>query len=297
MTSRERQYAYEKENQIKADFDDVYNRAMPAAYYRRMRDVSYSIPEHAVPFFVSLLDRRKHLGRNRGPSRVLDIGCSYGVLAALLKYQLSLDSLYSHYGSYDHQLLSRDQALDVDRRFFRNQLPRRNVQMIGLDKAAQAIEYATQAGLLDQGISCDYEVVNDPTMMPSIAPVDLIISTGCVGYVGQKTFSNLLSSVGGPLPWVACFVLRMFDYTPISKTLEGFGYRTTRLDGVSVKQRRFASDEEKNNTIRRVQALGQNPAGWEDTGFLYADLFVSIPSAEVLDVSVPQIAGLAASAA
>ena len=46
-----------------------------------------------------------------------------------------------------------------------------------------------------------------------LADVDIIVSTGCVGYVTATTFQRAAkASRRGRVPWVASFVLRMFPY-------------------------------------------------------------------------------------
>ncbi|WP_107676110.1 class I SAM-dependent methyltransferase [Agrobacterium sp. LAD9] len=289
MALRNREYAYAAENSEKADFDDVYDRDLPIAYYERMREASYGIPGEAAPFFLSLLDERSRLKLDGQTRRIVDIGCSYGVLAALLKYRLSLEELYDFYRADRHPDLSREQSLVADHAFFQKQSRRDGIEVIGLDRASRAVEYGLRAGLLDHGINRDYEVLDSSTAVPSIGSIDLIISTGCVGYVGQKTFLHLLQSMRTPLPWIACFVLRMFDYTPISDMLSRFGYRTDHVQAVSLRQRRFISAEEKIHTIDRVRRRGWATADREETGFLFADLFVSVPARQPRDIDFASI--------
>lgn len=216
-----------------------------------------------------------------GPrTEILDIGCSYGVLAALLRHDLSLDALYDHYGKADRSLLTREQTLSADRAFFAGRRTLVDLGVTGLDRATRAVGYATEVGLLDVGIGRDLESTAAPAKLTSIPALDLVVSTGCVGYVGSRTFERLLSSLPKPYPWIACFVLRMFDYAPIAETLLQFGFRTRRVEGVSVRQRRFVSVEEQSRTIASVHRLGHSTIGREDTGLLFADLFVSLPSHE-----------------
>ena len=56
-------------------------------------------------------------------------------------------------------------------------------------------------------------------------------STGCIGYVTEKTFERLLPAVtkGGHAPWMANFVLRLWSFEPIEETLSDWGYVTEKL--------------------------------------------------------------------
>ncbi|MEO8315625.1 MAG: hypothetical protein ABI645_12635 [Pseudomonadota bacterium] len=38
--------------------------------------------------------------------------------------------------------------------------------------------------------------------------VDIILSTGCIGYVTEKTYETLFRSIRSP-PWIISFVLRI----------------------------------------------------------------------------------------
>lgn len=93
----------------------------------------------------------------------------------------------------------------------------------------------------------------------------------------------------------------MFDYTPISDTLSCFGYHTEHVLGVSLKQRQFISPEEKMHTINLVRGRGWTTEDREGTGFLFADLFVSVPAHQSNEIdfatispSHPQALGLGA---
>ena len=71
-------------NKAKADMGHIYNEPNPRAYFRELRELDYAIPGVAKPIFQKLIH---HLQKNRDDTvRVLDLGCSYGVNAALLKH-------------------------------------------------------------------------------------------------------------------------------------------------------------------------------------------------------------------
>ena len=103
--------------------------------------------------------------------------------------------------------------------------------------------------------------------------VDLVISTGCVGYVTEKTLTRVAR---GARPWMAHFVLRMFSYEPVAASLAELGYETARVGGV-FQQRQFASNEEQTQILDTLSAAGVDPAGLESDGRLYARLYVSRP--------------------
>jgi hypothetical protein len=104
--------------------------------------------------------------------------------------------------------------------------------VIGLDQADSAITFAEDSGLLDEAISANLETEQLSALAKEdLAPVDLVTSTGCVGYVTEKSFERLLPVVTqGQSPWIANFVLRMFPFVSIEETLNDWGYVTEKLE-------------------------------------------------------------------
>jgi hypothetical protein len=152
-----------------------------------------------------------------------------------------------------------------------------------LDISENAIRYAEGCGILDGGLAIDLEN-RDPTPEEAelLSGVDIIVSTGCVGYVTNKTFQRLAKVVRGPrAPWVASFVLRMFPYDEITATLADRGLVTELYEGATFVQRRFADPEEMEATIRAVEARGLDSYGRETDGLYHANLFISRPPADI----------------
>jgi hypothetical protein len=126
---------------------------------------------------------------------------------------------------------------------------------------------------------------------------DLIISTGCVGYVTETSLERLLQASLDSRPWMAHFVLRMFDFGGPEEMLSRHGYVTEKLEGL-FPQRRFASAEERQHVLDNLRRLGIDAAGAEETGWYLAELHVarpeevakSMPLGEILNGSARQIA-------
>jgi hypothetical protein len=118
----------------------------------------------------------------------------------------------------------------------------------------------------------------DPTdgEREQIAGTDIIISTGCIGYVTDRTIARLVEATGEPRPWMAHFVLRMFPFEPVTEYLATAGYETLQLDR-PFKQRRFASQEEQALVLDTLSEIGVDPRGLETDGWLYAQLHICRP--------------------
>ena len=157
---------YDEINDGKATFDNVYNHPDPRAYFATLGRHDYCIPEQARPVFSAVIDALKETRGTEIPTLV-DIGCSYGVNAALLKYDISIDALYQRYAEPQLARLDTGTLLKRDVEFFSRQAPRKEIAMVGVDCADKAVEYAAATGLLDAGVVADLESQPPPVSGPS----------------------------------------------------------------------------------------------------------------------------------
>jgi SAM-dependent methyltransferase len=257
----------------KASFDDIYDRPDPRAYYARMSDLDYRIPELAKPFFQQQIREFRASARVAVPT-VLDIGCSYGVNAALSRFDTTIGELAEHYAVADIDragLIRRDLARVAARAVADG------VRFLGMDASRPALDYAREAGLLHDVVHADLES-GEPTdeQRALLATADLVVSTGCIGYVTEKTLTRVATAHPRRRPWMAHFVLRMFDFAPIEAELAALGYRTEQAPGL-YEQRRFASPAEQAQVLNTLSVNGIDTTGREDRGWLYANLYVSRP--------------------
>src|SRR5262249_45754738 len=156
---------------------------------------------------------------------VLDIGCSYGINAALLKCDTTMDELYEHYcGGTHSDTRTRGALLAADRELVRSRNDMGPTRFVGLDSSQPALSYALAAGFLDSTVHANLET-RDVTEAEreQFAGTDLVISTGCIGYVGNRTISQVINAQGERKPWMAHFVLRMFSFEPVAESLAGSG--------------------------------------------------------------------------
>lgn len=257
----------------KASFDDIYAAPDPRAYFSTLRCLDYQIPEQAKPHFRTLIDEYRAAFEVATP-QVVDIGSSYGINAALLRCDLTMADLYQRYDraapDTTDDLLAADRDLVAARGAAR-------ARFVGLDVSEPALSYGVKAGFLDDAVLADLEA-NDPTppQLGQLAATNLVISTGCLGYVGAPTVSRVVTAADRP-PWMAHFVLRMFPFDPIADALAALGYRIVRADGL-FRQRRFASREEQEQVLDTLAGIGIDPAGQETDGWFYAELFACRPT-------------------
>jgi len=258
----------------KVSLDHIYTAPDPRTYFQVLRPLGYRVPQLAKPYFDKLIKEYRETEQVAVP-KILDIGCSYGINAALLKYDVTMDELYARYDGSGAR--TRAGLLERDRDLSRSRSPAHGLHFTGLDASAGALAYAREAGFLDDTVNADLEA-NDPTpaQRALLAGTDLVISTGCIGYVTERTLTRVVHAQDGRLPWMAHFVLRMFPFTPVEEALAELGYRTTRADGV-FKQRRFAGPQEQRGVLDSLVAAGIDAGGLEEDGWLYAQLHLSRP--------------------
>jgi hypothetical protein len=280
--------------QNKANFDHVYDLPDPRGYFEALGSLGYRAPEHARRLFPTLL---KMVEAGDGTAGILDLCCSYGVNAALLRHDLSLDDLYARYASPELAGLSTEELQDADRRFYAERRHPSPAGIVGADSAANAVRYALGAGLLEAGFGEDFETA-DPSegFRGAVEDVGLVTVTGGVGYVWERTFDGVLGAVAearpdGGAPWVATLPTRLVDYDALSELLSGYGLVTEKLTARTFPQRRFADRAERDHVLRQLADMGVDPAGKEEEGWYHADLYLSRPAEEAAVISVDELLG------
>jgi len=268
-------------NGAKANFDDIYSRPDPRDYYRVLGGLDYVIPDLAKTPFRAIMTALRAIRKRR--LKIADLGCSYGINAALLRYPLDIQRLASRYTGPQMQHIDSMALAGLDRNYFRSWPLQSDDMFIGIDTATPAIDYALRTGLIDGAVTTNLEKAEPSAAeIPLLRGLGLIISTGCIGYTTEKSLLRILKLQrdNRPAPWIASLVLRMFPYDQIADSLSQFGLVTEKLEGVTFVQRRFHSSDECESTIGALEKQGIDPTGKEADGLFHAELYVSRPSAE-----------------
>jgi len=116
----------------------------------------------------------------------------------------------------------------------------------------------------------------------------VILSTGAVGYVTDKTYRRILGAARRT-PWIISFVLRMFPYDSLSSTFAEYGLVTERLASAVFVQRRFRDIAEFEGTLQGLKDRGVQTDGFESDGLLRAELYVSRPPADAWTVPIDDL--------
>ncbi len=263
----------------KAVFDHIYDAPDPRQYYLTLGKYNYLIPDASKSVFLRLYDAYRTM-RSATRLNIVDVGCSYGINAALHKFGLSMSELQARYAAKTAEQVSTDELRIDDHRFFRALELQEDLVFTGLDVAENAVRYAVETRLLDGAVTQDLEqqaLGSSATL--AVDGADFVISTGAVGYVGRATFERI-AEAGTTRPWIAAFVLRQFSFAPIATMLAERGYTTELLDDAIFPQRRFVNLEERREAIGKLKGMDRQPTPLEHDGWFAANFFLARPTEE-----------------
>ena len=275
--------SYSKTNESKSSFDDVYTAPTPHAYIASMAVNGYEIGERARPYCTAAAELLQEGNGDTWPVQLLDLGCSYGMGSAFVKYGCSFDEMVAFFSSRaPREYLA---ACEATRTWLNVAPPAIDVRAVGLDSSEPAIRFALDAGVLDGGIARDFE---QPNAAPSeeesawFRSCNLLISTGAIGYVTERTLDVILRDLGKDYPgdvgpFAVVTILRMFNHSPIKAAFERRGFTFGAVPGVRLPQRRFTNKEERRKVLSLLHDRGLDTGEWENQGKHYADLFIAAP--------------------
>jgi hypothetical protein len=78
----------------------------------------------------------------------VDVCCSYGINAALLKHETTLVCLYTRYGSEKLAGLSSKELVEADTIFYGEHVRETATEVVGVDVAPNAVSYSSPYSIL-----------------------------------------------------------------------------------------------------------------------------------------------------
>ena len=264
-----------EELSVKKDFSDIYIEKHPTSYLQEMKRLDYRIPDQTKPLYKHLAERIVNYKKNS--VKILDIGSSYGINSALLNHHLIMSELDDYFVNDNPE-----PSIQSTKSFF-DDLPNNdpNLKFYLIDTSKQALNFAEKAGLCEDSFCINLEQDSVPMKFnETMNNVDLIISTGCVGYIGWKSFENLFENIRGsrgPLPIFAFTVLRIFPMDNIERVFKENNFELIKTRIGPLKQRRFNNEKEMSNTIELLKNHGKQTEQLEDEGYYFADFFIGGP--------------------
>jgi len=278
-------------NLSKANFNDIYVQPDPRSYFSALGALDYMIPDLAEPVIRQILSSFVQV-RGQTP-RVLDIGCSYGINAAVHRFPVNFNSLRARYTRREMMALDTEELTRLDRNFYASWPEMGHTRFIGLDVSEPAVGYAKRVGLIEDGVVANLETDRMTAAQAAVlGKANVILSTGAVGYVTERTYAQVLDAMEAS-PWVISFVLRMFPFEQFIRAFAAHDMVTERLAGAAFVQRRFRDPVEFRNSLDRLAELGIDTAGFEADGLLHADLFLSRPVEDASAVPIDEVVTVA----
>jgi hypothetical protein len=207
--------------------------------------------------------------------KILDLGSSYGINSALLNYELVMEEL-------DDFFVDANSAPSIkETQSFFDELPNKNpkFEFYLVDTSSHALEFAEKAGLCEDSFCVNLEKETIPPKFEhTLNDIDLIISTGCIGYIGPKSFENIFKSIDrygkNPLPIFAFTVLRIFPIDEIKSIFRKNDFELVKTKIGPLKQRQFYNESEMKKSIELLKNQGIDTKGMEEEGYFFADFYV-----------------------
>jgi len=266
------------ELKVKKDFTDIYTQDSPYKYLKEMDRLEYNISDSTKQLYNSIIKQLEDkLSR---PINVLDLGSSYGINSSLIKYNLTMSELN------DFFLNGTEPTRKETKQFYEECTSNDNVNFYQIDISEEALKFSEDMNLCERGINVDLEA-EKLNLLESFPKIDVVIATGCIGYIGYKAFANLLKLIKNRqsnyiesekeyvAPIFAFSVLRMFSMEDIEEVFEMYDYSIVKSDIKPIHQRSFSDAKEKNQTISILHGMKVNTEKYEDDGNFYADFYIA----------------------
>lgn len=266
------------ELKVKKDFTGIYTEESPCGYLMEMRKLGYSISDSTKPLYNSIVEELENkLSR---PINILDLGSSYGINSALMKYNLTMAELNNFF------LTETEPTKKETKQFYEKCTSNDNMCFYQIDISDEALKFSEEMDLCEKGMNVNLDN-KKLKLLESLPKIDVVIATGCIGYIGYMAFVNLLKVIKNRevdsmesktkynSPIFAFSILRMFDMDNIEKAFEIYNYSIVKSDIKPIIQRRFSDSKEKEEAISILHGMGINTKEYEDDGNFYADFYIA----------------------
>ena len=251
---------------VKTDFTDIYTQDSPYRYLKEMDRLEYSISDSTKSLYNSIIEQLEEtLSR---PINVLDLGSSYGINSSLMKYNLTMSELNNFF------LNGTEPTKKEIKQFYEECTSNDNMNFYQIDISEEALKFSEEMDLCERGMNVNLEAKKLDSL-ESLPKMDVVIATGCIGYIKNKQSNSIESEKEYVAPIFAFSVLRMFDMDDIEEVFEMYDYSIVKSDIKPIRQRSFSDPQEKTQTISLLHGMKINTKKYEDDGNFYADFYIA----------------------
>ncbi len=259
----------------KNDFEALYNLRDPGPYYRGLEPADYRMPG-VVSGLIRACGERLRAARRQDarPLRLLDIGCGFGAVGTLLRYNIGMRDLFTYHGGHS-QADRGPSAWEADKGFLAGK--KRDVppmEIAGLDIADRALDYAKSIGAIDQ-VFAENLVANDPSpaLIDWLATTDIVMECGALAILYEPGFRRMIEASVPNRPWFLLCPRPDADRTPVVETLNRLGYQVEELLAPT-DYRKCLSAREEAEVISVAAKLGREGADAYSGGYLQVPILL-----------------------
>ena len=213
----------------KVALDHIYTQPDPRAYFGTLRELDYQHPAAGQATLRRLIhELPAPPGR---PVTVVDIGCSYGINAALLRCDATMDELYERYCGADAVAMTRAEPARPRPRAGPG--PRARTGPASSGSTSPATRSRTPGGRASSTTPCkpiwsddepDRRTSGRRWPRPTWSSRPVASGTSASARSPGSPRGRRRPPVDGP------FVLRMYPFEPVAECLAGLGYDTVRVE-------------------------------------------------------------------
>lgn len=205
---------------FKEKFAATYSYSDPIPYYRAYAATRLSIVEYPA----ALVRTARELDLAAGP--VVDLGCGYGTLGALLRTGLEIEDIYAAYLEGEVLRCSPDRAYEP--------------AITGVDQSRPALAAAQDAKFIDCGLARD---LNERGTFPVALSKDSIVACCAVlGYVRPQALRSAIEQIRPRIAFVTCVTWIGAEFRGVF--MES-AYTITQVNTLPLFQRWATSREER----------------------------------------------------
>ena len=274
--------------QHKDDFGRVYDLDDPSPYFTALRPADYRMPAVLAAALKSIFGMTVKAREADDSLKLLDLGCGYGVVGALLRHDVSMSDLYAHFGARSWEPADARNYWASDAGYFSK---RRDEQMKfdigGTDIAGVALEYAAALGFIDEVFHENLlEHPPSPAFAGFIRGLDVVVESGSLGGVLQVAFARILDADEENRPWFIYCPRPDVDWRSIADLWRERGYRAENLSTVPTRYRKPLGNFERYDMLRITRSMGKPDEAVMRDDYLLVNLTLArhVHDAEALPV-------------